>query len=210
LWSTGATTSSITITGQATYTVTVTGNCGTAEDSVTIGIDLLPVAIFNSSATLLIVSFIDSSTNATGWAWDFGDGSPIDNNQNALHTYAVAGTYVVCLTVTNNCGQSTTCDTITVSDGSGLGIDESANIGGLLIYPNPTRNLLNLEFVLLNEQDVAVRLISALGQLIYHEYLIGFNGVYKHTFDLSMYARGVYTLQIFTTIGAVNEKIIIE
>ncbi|OJJ22863.1 hypothetical protein BKI52_00495 [marine bacterium AO1-C] len=42
-----------------------------------------------------------SSTDSFGnWSWDFGDGTPISNDQNASHTYTTPGTYTVSLTVT--------------------------------------------------------------------------------------------------------------
>ncbi|NBC10086.1 MAG: PKD domain-containing protein [Bacteroidetes bacterium] len=44
-----------------------------------------------------------TSTNGTNeaeaWCWDFGDGSPVSNEQNPTHTYANAGPYEVCLTI---------------------------------------------------------------------------------------------------------------
>jgi gliding motility-associated-like protein len=42
-----------------------------------------------------------TGSTITGWDWDFGDGSPLDNNQNPTHTYAAVGTYNVSLTVTS-------------------------------------------------------------------------------------------------------------
>jgi PKD repeat protein len=52
--------------------------------------------------------FTDTSwNNPTSWAWDFGDGSPIDNTQNPSHTYTVPGTYTVSMTATNAYGSST-------------------------------------------------------------------------------------------------------
>jgi PKD repeat protein len=44
------------------------------------------------------VYFRDSSVDATGWAWDFGDGSPVDSSRNPQHTYANDGAYFVTLT----------------------------------------------------------------------------------------------------------------
>jgi gliding motility-associated-like protein len=41
---------------------------------------------------------------ATGWQWDFGDGSPVSNAQNPSHTYTTAGTFDVTLTVTSASG----------------------------------------------------------------------------------------------------------
>jgi PKD repeat protein len=48
------------------------------------------------------------SQNETTYAWNFGDGSPVDPNGITSHTYAASGTYVVTLTVTDGNGNSNT------------------------------------------------------------------------------------------------------
>ncbi len=81
-----------------------------------------PVASFTASPTTgtapLAVTFTDTSANLpTSWLWDFGDGST-SLEQNATHTYTLAGTYTVNLTVTNAAGSNTTTKTgyISVSE----------------------------------------------------------------------------------------------
>lgn len=52
------------------------------------------------------VQFNDISVgNVVSWSWDFGDGNT-STVQNPNHTYAAGGNYTVCLTVTDNCGNS--------------------------------------------------------------------------------------------------------
>ena len=50
-----------------------------------------------------LIEFIDNTKGATSWKWDFGDGSAVDYNQNALHSYNKAGQYIVTLTINNTC-----------------------------------------------------------------------------------------------------------
>jgi len=71
------------------------------------------VAGFTSAPSGLTVNFTDTSTDPTGWAWDFGDGNT-STAQNPVNTYATAGTYTVCLTVTNPCSTDSLCSTVTV------------------------------------------------------------------------------------------------
>lgn len=82
----------------------------------------LPVcqAMFDYSIIGSDFTFQDQTANATGWSWDFGDGSPIDNTQSPTHTYATAGMYVVCLTSDESgiC-QSTSCRAILAQGGGG-------------------------------------------------------------------------------------------
>ncbi|MEM6964974.1 MAG: PKD domain-containing protein [Bacteroidota bacterium] len=59
----------------------------------------------------LISNFMDQSTNAITWFWDFGDGGT-SSLQNPSHSYNQVGTYDVCLTVTNVLGcAETICKT---------------------------------------------------------------------------------------------------
>lgn len=68
-----------------------------------------------SGVAPLTVQFYDLSTNATSWAWDFGDGTT-STEQDPIHTYTTGGTFTVKLTASNS-GSSdvlTSTDLITV------------------------------------------------------------------------------------------------
>lgn len=103
-----------------TYTVTLAitspGNC-TGTSSTNVVVPAKPVADFVASAACpgAYVSFTNNSTNATSYAWDFGDGVT-DTAANPTHAYTVAGTYTVTLRAisTTNCDDVTT-RSVTVS-----------------------------------------------------------------------------------------------
>jgi PKD repeat protein len=65
-----------------------------------------PVADFVSSTFSETVTFVNSSTGATEYLWDFGDGNT-STEENPNYTYATNGTYIVTLTATNPCSSST-------------------------------------------------------------------------------------------------------
>jgi PKD repeat protein len=50
-----------------------------------------------------VVSFTDSSINASTWSWDFGDGS-ISNVQNPSHAYQDTGSYIMTLITQDSIG----------------------------------------------------------------------------------------------------------
>jgi PKD repeat protein len=56
-----------------------------------------------------------ASPNSQGWTWTFGDGSPSTTVANPTHVYPAAGTYTVCLYVSNSCGFDTLCQTVTIT-----------------------------------------------------------------------------------------------
>ncbi len=93
----------------------VTTSCGTDTVCTTVtvcGPD--PVSNFGAVPSGFAVAFADSSSNATSWLWDFGDGS-IDTIANPTHTYSSIGWYYVCLTTTNSClVADTICDSVFV------------------------------------------------------------------------------------------------
>ncbi|KKG11946.1 hypothetical protein EO98_08395 [Methanosarcina sp. 2.H.T.1A.6] len=83
---------------------------------------ILPVADFSSNVTSgnapLDVSFADKSTGTpTAWNWDFGDGANSEV-QSPVHTYSLAGTYTVKLTVSNPNGTDSKTGAINVLQNS--------------------------------------------------------------------------------------------
>jgi len=80
------------------------------------GADAPPTASFTYQCTALDCTFDGRGSSddqgVTGYDWDFGDGSPIGTGDTALHSYAVAGTYAVALTVRDAVDQT---DTITLA-----------------------------------------------------------------------------------------------
>jgi PKD repeat protein len=92
--------------GTYNITLTVSGAGGPVSTVKQITVSPLPVANFTFSVNQTTVTFTSTSTNATVYSWDFGDGE-FSLDQNPVHTYATGGFYVVVLTVTNDCGTST-------------------------------------------------------------------------------------------------------
>ena len=80
---------------------------------------LLPVANFSSNVVEgyapLAVQFVDLSLNATGWHWDFGDGTN-STEQNPTHTYSSSGNYNVNLTISNGNSTDSKLATLNVSE----------------------------------------------------------------------------------------------
>ncbi|AKB81749.1 cell surface protein [Methanosarcina barkeri 3] len=103
--------------GKYTITLTVSNAKGsnTATETDYVKVISKPAANFTSSVTSgkapLNVKFTDTSTGtASGWVWEFGDGSK-SFVQNPTHKYSKAGTYTVNLTVKNAAGRNTVTKT---------------------------------------------------------------------------------------------------
>ncbi|MCZ2460255.1 MAG: PKD domain-containing protein [Chitinophagales bacterium] len=80
---------------------------------------LPPVANFNFTANCnnrLEFSFSDQSVGPVTWQWNFGDGSPVSNQQNPVHSFPALGAYKVSLTVTNGTCSNTISKTVNALD----------------------------------------------------------------------------------------------
>ncbi|MCB9232463.1 MAG: PKD domain-containing protein [Bacteroidia bacterium] len=71
-----------------------------------------PLAGFVWSDSSNTVTFTDNSFNVNTYSWDFGDGFG-STQPSPVHTYQNSGSYTVCLTVTNPCGNNIICKTVT-------------------------------------------------------------------------------------------------
>lgn len=84
-----------------------------------------PTADFTYVADGLAVTFTSTSTDATTFSWDFGDGET-STDENPTHTYDAYGTYTVSLYVTGKGGADTSLpDDITLAKSSDVAIDGS-------------------------------------------------------------------------------------
>lgn len=77
------------------------------------------------------IAFTDNSTSdlniINGWSWDFGDGSPADNNQNPSYAYSGSGSFTAELTMTDGFGCDYTSTTnITILPDITMDMDSTA------------------------------------------------------------------------------------
>lgn len=159
---------------------------------------------FTWSSSNMTVNFSMSNPNCTNFIWDFGNGNTSTINPNPIVTYATPGTYSACFQC-NAPANCLSCATITVpSNSSGTtGIEETQNILGFSVYPNPSNNYITIENN--NEQlNSTYIILNSIGQHVLSGQLIG----ELNTVDISELSNGIYLVQIETNSGRVSEKII--
>lgn len=91
------------IVGERVVYVTITNQFGCSyTDSVAVAVVDSDIDIdFTAEVQCdgATVAFTNTSTNAFGYVWDFGDNSPLSYEENPVHTYGQAGNYTVTLTI---------------------------------------------------------------------------------------------------------------
>lgn len=108
-----------------------------------------PVASFTDVVTNLQVVFTNTSTNATTYAWTFGDGGA-STETSPTYTYTAAGTYWVKLTATGEGGTASDSVQVTVTAKAvilpKMGSDFSFwdSIPALISLPDTGSNTLNI------------------------------------------------------------------
>lgn len=197
--------------GTYTITLTVFNDCGdTLSTSQTITACGAPKADWTYSILSPVGSGLrlqfdaSASNNAVTYNWDFGDGST-GTGVNPIHIYATPGLYYrVKLEVTNSCGDKDEWEYVL----SSISTDEWALEKAIEIYPNPTSNLVNINW---SSQDVklnTLRLVDARGALIEELSLksVGHN----ESFELSLgkLQSGLYFIVIDSNKGEIKSPII--
>ncbi|MFN4079601.1 MAG: PKD domain-containing protein [Saprospiraceae bacterium] len=167
----------------------------------------LPTAAFTYSANAGgTVSFTNNSQGGNSFSWDFGDGNT-SSEVNPTHTYAQSGTYVVKLTVSNQCGASTLeqmVEVIIVSAKTPQWAEK------LIVYPNPNDGRFVVELLGAPRKDLELCLFSALGQRIDCEILAFETGYLVRPYNLTQLPSGLYTLRIGDGQQNITTLIVVE
>jgi hypothetical protein len=153
------------------------------------------------------VTFINYSYNATSYFWDFGDGTS-SSLSTVVHHYPASGQYLVTFIATNVCGSDTIHVVLNLK--SGTGIVENNIVQNLIVFPVPTKDLLNISFDFGANQNVEIKMLNTLGQLMYDETPETITGKYDRVFDMTIFPKGMYYLQITTDKGTVNAKVVVN
>lgn len=103
--------------GGTTVADLIGGNTGTFQGAPTWIGGFFPDSSvgFGALVDASTVTFGNTSSGATSYFWDFGDGNT-STQENPVHTYLTTGTYEVSLTAVNICGSLTSTQTITIDE----------------------------------------------------------------------------------------------
>lgn len=175
------------------------GSVCTQTQTKTVTIDPPAVSGFSYGTVNLLLTVVNTSTNATTYNWNFGDLTTSNLQNPPVHDYGQtqgAGTYVVELTTTGVCGNGFIAKTINVQPGTSTGIAEMVNDISLQLYPNPVADFLLADYSFEKKpNEITIELMDAMGKSIQKKQL---NNTTQGTaeFDTSWLSRGVYFVVI--------------
>lgn len=160
---------------------------------------------FSYTNNVFNANFSNSSTFITSSSWDFGDGNS-SSALNPLHTYTAAGTYWVCLTGYDECGDSAVfCDSVTIA--GNIGIENIVEDFTIRLYPNPTNGISNLYIDSDINGKYEVKITDITGKVITTPNL---DGNKNYTIDASTWRKGIYLVIIESGKNKKTVKLIVR
>ncbi len=206
-----------TTSGAYTISLTATGPGGsnTTQQTINVIVNIPPNAMATPNASSVqinsTVTFTNTSTNANGYYWDFGDGNTSTDN-NPWNVYTTVGTYTVMLVAINgSCPNDTTYITIDVVNTNS--ISEIEGLSTVNIIPNPNQGQFNLILWTNDNLEIEINIFDINGKLIGNVFnktlSIGKNNI-PIKVDNYQLSNGIYNLQIASNSGIVNKRFVVN
>lgn len=208
-WSHGSTAQNPSSLTAGTYSVLITdaNGCTGIASAVVNQVPQVAAAFAASNDTtdLLIplgyVSFTNTSSGASYYQWDFGDGSPIDTNANTIHYYQTTGIFTVTLISSNGtCSDTVTFAVTVLSVPFGTGMNESSL--SQFITVTSENDLILLDFDLPASTAVRISIVNVLGQSVFEQAATAHKNRVRIPFEA---AGGIYFVTVST-----NEELFVK
>jgi hypothetical protein len=92
-----------------------------------------------------------------------------------------------------------------------ISVAENEDVSGVVIYPNPTTDNLNINFVSKEDQNVTINVIGVDGALVFSENVTTKVGqTSKTTVDFANLAKGIYMVQLVGANSSLTERVIVQ
>jgi len=110
----------------------------------------------------------------------------------------------------NDCGEGSFSSELNVTLENSFGIDELARALGLAVYPNPNKGSFTLELATTQVDKVNVRIVNAVGHLVYEKQDMQVNSHFSTNIDISGEAEGIYLMVVESDLGVHTGRIVIQ
>ncbi|OJW99083.1 MAG: hypothetical protein BGO70_03745 [Bacteroidetes bacterium 43-93] len=161
----------------------------------------VPEPLFSMTATGKNANFnYAGSTGITTYRWDFGDGDTAIT-ANPAHSFKDSGSYIVCLKVTNSCGDNTYCSQVYIYP---TDVANIIKVGDVRIYPNPVNDILTLDQL---QAGMSIIVSDLYGRIIIKHVVTN----KQEQFNTADWSPGTYFVQITDEKGdRYNQKVVKE
>ncbi|MCD6065665.1 MAG: hypothetical protein K0S33_491 [Bacteroidetes bacterium] len=186
------------------YSYTDANGCS-EDDTTSMVVNALPVVTLTPFSNVCVNS---GSITLTGGSPAIGDYSG-PNVFFGTFDPSVVGTSNITYTFTdaNGCTDSAV-QSITVDPC--IGLANNTAVSAVKYFPNPTTGTFVLEFVQNEKTDLAVNITDIQGRVVAKDAQLSFAGSYSRSFDLSAFAKGIYTMEIRSNNKSSYYKIVVQ
>ena len=188
----------VTVTDAQNCSSIGTVNIGAGPSTVAAAFTAPSVVYLDQGGT---ITFVNNSTGAVGYSWDFGDGNG-STATSPTYTYSMAGVYTVTLIATFNGCADTASMEVAVSPNSG--VEEWYSMARLSVWPNPASELVMLELTGVRAAgDVLV--LDALGAVVHRERMEGARSVVR----VDALPAGVYWIGVDAAGRMLGQRLVV-
>ncbi|MGV3539862.1 MAG: T9SS type A sorting domain-containing protein, partial [Rufibacter sp.] len=208
LWSTGETTSAITVSSAGSYTVMVTNAAGCQATSAP------TVVTMNLAPTVTLANFSNvckdrSSFTLTGGSPAGGtySGLGVANNQFSA-AVAGPGVHTITYSYTSESGCTASASkTLTVENC--LSTADELQAATLKVFPNPAQAEVNITVTLTKKEEVILQLTDLKGLVLYKTTVLAPAGELEKAIPVRELPQGMYLLQYRTAGATATKKVVI-
>ncbi len=198
---------SVIFTTQGTKTIRLFATNANGSDTTFHNLMVLPfpASNFSNTANNLSVSFTSTSTNASFYLWNFGDGMN-SSLQNPVHDYAVPGTYNVVLTAGNQCSTATKTKTITLTSRT----KDLSKQMSISVLPNPSAGDFVVRIESQVSENIQLHLVDTQGRLVKAINSTVKQGLTNIPIESLKLPKGIYQLNLIGKSGQTTLNVIIQ
>ena len=174
-----------------------------------------PVTV-NTDETPTTVYATTGAANANTYGWNITPSDAytdisVDGMQcTVTWAYPYTGPANIKVKGMNDCGEGSFSTELLVTIENSFGIDELGRALGLAVYPNPNKGSFTLELATTQVDKVNLRIVNAIGHLVYEKQDMQVNSHFSTIIDISGEAEGIYLMVVESDLGVHTSRILIQ